>query len=267
MATVFPFDRIPKIPVTVLTALLPIFLKQKSLLNKIASKLEQRVDSLSTSTSCGDAQVTSIKHDLDQLRKVAENLQRVADFVDPLSVALRTAATTANVIVGIQLLIPAVPGVPEGPKTQLLTASAELIQNVAATLNILNTIITGITYASKRVNSVVAVAESKLNSICNDAEVVFNGADTERDILASLYPSEFYSDVNVSGLDIDNRLDEIQRLVDSELNVLDNVNEAPSKVFRGAGPPQNALGTIDDYYIDTVTQQVYGPKTNQNSWT
>ncbi len=267
MATVFPFDRIPKIPLTVLTALLPIFLKQKDLLNKIASKLEQRVESLSASASCGDAQVNAIKQDLDQLRKVAENLQRIADIVEPISVALRTAATTANVIVGIQLAIPAVPGVPEGPKTQLLTASAELIQNVSATLNILNTIVTGILYASNRVNDVVALAESKLNSVCNDSDIIVSDTETLRDRFDALYPSEFYSDFNVSTQDIDDRITEIQRLTESELDVLDNITEAPSRVFRGAGAPANSIGTIDDYYIDTETQRVYGPKPNQNSWT
>jgi hypothetical protein len=47
---------------------------------------------------------------------------------------------------------------------------------------------------------------------------------------------------------------------------MSNLQEAPSKVLLGTGTPSLDLGKIGDYYIDTDTQTVYGPKPTINSW-
>ncbi len=36
-------------------------------------------------------------------------------------------------------------------------------------------------------------------------------------------------------------------------------------VLNGEGPPDNSLGIIGDFYIDTLTQEMYGPK-NSTDW-
>jgi hypothetical protein len=33
-------------------------------------------------------------------------------------------------------------------------------------------------------------------------------------------------------------------------------------ILNGEGPPDNSLGIIGDFYIDTLTQEMYGPKNN-----
>jgi hypothetical protein len=43
---------------------------------------------------------------------------------------------------------------------------------------------------------------------------------------------------------------------------LQNLKEAPSKVISNTQPPTTNVGDIDDYYIDTTNQVIYGPKTD-----
>lgn len=269
MAAVFPFNKISTIPLTVLSALLPAFLKQKESLNNVIGNLQQKISGLSKTASCNDSEISSIKQDLDQIKKLVENIQQLSNLLQPISSGLQTASTIANILIPIQLAIPAVVGVPDGPKEQLLIALADLLQNITVVLNMLNTIVSNINQLNTTVSNVVSDTQEKINSICNDAES--NNNPTNQDALSDPelnleYPSEFYREINVSDEDLQNRIDQIQSLLDEQLNVLDNLIEAPSTVLRGNGLPNNELGKIGDYYIDTNTQTVYGPKSTQNSW-
>ena len=277
MATVFPFNKIPQIPLKILPVLLPVFLKQKKFLNKTIEDLQQKVDGLSKTVTCGDAQILAIKQDLEQLQQLIQNIQRIANLLQPITTGLQTATTIANILIPVSLAIPSVIGVPEGPKEQTISALAELLQNIAVILNILNTIVSTINDINNRVNSIVSIAQAKLDSVCNgDTNIDPNSLPSQVSTtstpgltnprLNTQYPSEFYRDVNVSDEDLQVRIDQIQELLDEQLSVLDNLIESPSSVRRGSGAPAANLGNIGDYYIDTNTQTVYGPKSTQNSW-
>lgn len=277
MATVFPFNKIPQIPLSIISVLIPVFIQQKKILNKLNSDLQQKVDGLSKNATCGDAEINAINNDIEQLKKVAINIQALANLLQPISSGLKTAVTVANILIPIQLAIPAIVGVPEGPKQQLLTALAELISNITVVLNMLNTIVSEISNINNQNQTVISLAESKIKSVCNDPistlasdslQVSSTNLQGIADIqLNSEYPSEFYNDINVSDSDIRDRILQIQELVSEQQNVLQNLIEAPSKVITGTGAPSEELGNIGDYYVDTNTQTVYGPKTSQNSWT
>jgi hypothetical protein len=276
MATVFPFDKIPKIPLKILTVLLPVFLKQKKLLTKIAADIEHKAAGLSKNVSCGDAQIAEIKNDLERLKLVAENIQKITNVLPTVTNSLKTVTTVANVLITIQLAIPAIVGVPEGPKSQLLTALAELTANITIILNVLNTIVSTISNINDIATVAVSFADARLKSICNedldtsasDASEVSTSSSSglTNPQLNSQYPSQFYRDINVSDADLQDRIDTIQTLLDEQLNVMSNLQEAPSKVLLGTGTPSLDLGKIGDYYIDTDTQTVYGPKPTINSW-
>ena len=98
-----------------------------------------------------------------------------------------------------------------------------------------------------------------LNSICSSIE----GDIDYNDLVAT----EFYNDLNVSETDLDDRSDAIEQLLKQQQNLLTSLIEAPSKVYQGEGLPNNNIGKPGDFYIDTKTQQVYGPKMSINSWT
>lgn len=81
-----------------------------------------------------------------------------------------------------------------------------------------------------------------------------------------LVATEFYNELNVSDNDLDFRSDTIEELLRQQQDLLKSLLEAPSKVYQGEGLPNNAIGKVGDYYVDTKTQQTYGPKVSINSW-
>lgn len=82
-----------------------------------------------------------------------------------------------------------------------------------------------------------------------------------------LLDTEFYKDVNVSDFDLDDRAEQIQRMLEQQQNLYKSILEAPSRVYDGAGAPAGSLGKIGDFYVDTQNNVYYGPKMTKDSWT
>jgi len=92
--------------------------------------------------------------------------------------------------------------------------------------------------------------------------------------------SDFYNDANVSESDLIDRAaviqeysEQIQTIDDSitdsieiSKKLAESILEAPAKIFKGNGIPNDDQGKIGDYYIDLDTNIVYGPKLQLNSW-
>ncbi len=79
------------------------------------------------------------------------------------------------------------------------------------------------------------------------------------------FGSEFYTEINVGMDDMLSRLDSIQEIVDSQQDLLTSLQEAPAQSYSGKGGPKADLGKSGDYYLDTTTSVIYGPK-NNNGW-
>ena len=265
MATAFPFNKISKVPLKVLTILLPIITAQQALAKKLASKLEEELDNLSKNAKCNDAQVLALKQKLDALQKTIDNIQQILGFIPPITKSLRIVNTTATIVSTVQLAIPAAPGVPQGPIMQTLNAAVETISNVTSVITTLANIANNVLQIANRLESVIQKAEDKLKSLCATQPPTPSAA-VDLVNLADLYPSEFYQLVNVSQEDIDNRFTEIQRLIDQQLDVISNLNEAPSQIIIGEGSPKSDIGLEGDYYVDSDTENVFGPKPNNTSW-
>lgn len=77
--------------------------------------------------------------------------------------------------------------------------------------------------------------------------------------------TEFYTQTNVSTDDIKQHLDTINNLVESQQSLLTSLQEAPAQSYEGTTAPNEDLGKIGDYYVDTNGKHIYGPKTN-NGW-
>ncbi len=104
----------------------------------------------------------------------------------------------------------------------------------------------------------------KLKSICPKNNGGITDDDTDYN---DFLPTEFYTEFNVSEQDLDFRSDTIEEVLKQQLDLLKSIQEAPSQVIQGAGVPNAVIGKAGDYYIDTQTQQIYGPKPSINSWT
>ena len=283
MATLFPFNQTAKLPGIVINQITPIVTKQLEKFNSITSKIEQRLESFSKNVKCNDAEILDLKNKLNQLKTILDNLNRIQQQLQPLVNRLQLVSRTANTIGGILLAIPAVVGVPEGPKAQTIQTIADLVAGIISVLNVLNILLKIINKVVPKALNIINRAEQSINSLCKDNNASGNNTiastsapqandinDTElsANVLSinGEYPTQFYQTVNVSNSDIKQRVDSINNLIEDELNVLTNLKEAPSKIFYNAGIPASDLGFVGDYYIDTNTQTVYGPKPTINSW-
>jgi len=281
MSSVFPFNQASKLPNIVIKQTKPVIDKQIAKFNKIFDQITQRLASLGKNVKCTDPRVIDLKRKLAKLKRVIDNLNLIVQRLQPVVNTMQTATRIANITAGILVAIPAVPGVPEGPKNQTLQTIADLIAGITAVINVFNIILKIISKLINKANNLINKVERKLASICgndndvnNSVSVIPNSTDTPNGNLSAdgaalnaIYPSEFYSRVNVSDVDLDLRVDEINSLIQDQLTVIQNLVEAPSKVLRGNGMPDTDLGLVGDYYIDNVTQIIYGPKPSQNSWT
>lgn len=263
MATAFPFNKISKVPMRVLAILLPIITAQQTLAKKLGNRIQEDLENLSKNAKCDDAEVLALKQKLEKLQQTIDNLQRLLGFIPTISNSLRTVNTVAQIISSVQLVIPAAPGVPQAPIIQTLNAAVETIANVTAVLTTLSNVANNVLQLANRLEGIIQNINDKIKSLCNTPSAP---SDTVEVNLLDLYPSEFYQLVNVSQEDIDNRLTEIRNLLEEQLDVLTNLNEAPSQILYGSGLPRPSQGQQGDYYVDTDTQNVFGPKPTNTSW-
>lgn len=275
-STVFPYNQIPKIVLTIVPVVVPLILDQRDLVDKIIDRLERKLLGLPKNTKCGDAVVNDLKKELERLKRIAESLQKIADNLPPILTTLQTIATIGQILIGISLAQPTAPGQPTTPPNQKLIALAELLKNIQIILTILQSIAAMLPPISKRLLAITSKTEATIKSICGDELNTSANSDTDVSTtsqnslsdsqLNSNYPSEFYQDINVSNEDLQRRINQIQDLLNQQKDIVENLIESPSKVITGIGVPASNLGNISDYYIDTDTQTIYGPKSTQNSW-
>jgi hypothetical protein len=257
-----------QLPAKIVGTIVPLISTQVNLLSSLANKISIDSLNLDASVICSDPNVKKIKSELQSLQQsiarlnsILNNTNRIANIIQKVALAARAAKL-------LQLAIPAAPGVPTGPVTELINIFSKIIDNCASAVICLTAIISGTQTISNYINSIIADVLTKLGSICNTEifETSVEVADIiEQSNLVGQYPSEFYNVYNVSDDDIDNRFNVISELLENQLNVVDNLIEAPSDVFRGTTAPNTSLGKVDDYYINTTTYQIYGPKT-QAGW-
>jgi hypothetical protein len=259
-----------QIPSTIVARIVPLISDQVNLLSKFADKISSDSLNLETDVICSDPRVKKIKSDLQKLQQEINKLNIIINGTTRISNIIDKVASAANVAKLLQLAIPAAPGVPSGPVTVLINTFTKIVDNCSSAIICLNAVLQGTKIILPLINSSIADVLDKLGSICNSE--VFETSVEVADIVnqsnlrdLNRYPTEFYNTYNVSEDDIFNRFDAISDLLENQLNVVDNLIEAPSDVIRGTVAPTISLGKVDDYYINTTTYQIYGPKT-LNGW-
>jgi hypothetical protein len=267
-----------KLPVVIISKIIPIISKKIETISKLSELISTNVNNLRPDVKCTDPEIVNLKVQLDRFQKLVDQLNSILSQVGNVTNVLRTVATIAKGLSIIQLAIP--PIVPAGPIAFAINTFTKLIDNTSGAVIVLNNVITNINSQFNRINSLIADAVNALSAICHtevfevSAEVAGLINDPSRVTNASgftngsgvttngsQYDSEFYSEINVSDIDIQYRFDLINDLIADELNVLDTLIEAPSDVLIGEIPPKNATGNINSYYIDTTSNIIYGPKT------
>jgi hypothetical protein len=270
MATLFPFNIISSAPTKILKQFLTPVNKQINQVDSLVTDLNSYVSSLSKNASCDDIEIITLKNKLKILLASVESLQQIANVFPQISTALRTLNTAALVVGAAQLAIPSAPGVPQGPIGQSIAAAADAVSSIKACILILQNLIEDINDLLQEVAEAVTDAEDAIANTCktndNTAGAGLTINPVTLDTLEEQYFSEFYRSVNVSDEDLQQRLNTIQDLVDEQLSIRLNLNEAPSRVLTGLGAPAPTLGQPGDYYIDERTQTVFGPKISIDTW-
>ena len=256
------------IPVNLIKQLIPVLMKQVETLSTESEKFINQVLQLPSNISCGDPRVQDAKRKLQSLYDLIDTIKQGLNTINVIVPIIGTVSTVAQTLKIVQLAIPAVPGVPSGPITELINTFDSLSKNAKSSISSLQGMVSAINIQFARINQSLAKAISKLSAICNTETFLvssdINSALQNLDYNETI-PTQFYTELNVSNEDITQRLKLIEELATQQLNILSNLKEAPSKVISGVNTPTNDIGDIGDYYIDTDSQLIYGPKTN-NSW-
>lgn len=252
------------IPVNLIKQLIPVLMKQVDTLSTQSENFCNQVLQLPGNINCNDPRVRAAKIKLQSLNDLIETIKQGLNTINNIVPVIGTISTVAQSLKIVQLAIPAVPGVPTGPVTELINTFDSLGKNAKSSVSSLQGMVSAINIQFARINQSLAKSIRKLSAICN-TEIFDVSADINDALLNLDYtddvPTQFYTELNVSDEDITSRLSLIEQLVTEQLNVLQNLKEAPSQVLSGIETPISDIGDIGDYYIDTDSQLIYGPKT------
>lgn len=254
------------IPANLIQRIIPLLMKQTEQLSKFVSSFTDRIMQLNSKTRCSDPKIKQLKTDLEKILQQINTIKQGLNSINRIVPVITTVATVSKTLKTIQLAIPAVPGVPTGPVTELINTFDNLGTNAKSSTSSLQGLINSINSRLDMINKTMAVGIDKLSSICN-SETLRVTSDIADELSTLNYddiaPTRFYTELNVSEDDIQKRIQLIQDLIEQQLNVLQNLKEAPSKVLSNSQPPTADIGDIDDYYVDTQNQVIYGPKTSE----
>ena len=267
-----------QIPSQIVQQIILLLSKQIDAISNLAEKTSTDCLNLAHNVKCSDPTVKQIKGQLADLQRLIDQLNIIINRTSDIISIINTVATTAFVLKIIQLAIPAVPGVPTGPITELINIFTKLIDNAKSSINSLKGILANIKSQFNRINSLIANSINTIGSICNNesftvtsevASIINNASSIIGNDASSIndqYPTEFYTNINVSDDDINLRFNTISELLENQLDVMTNLVEAPSKVYQASGVPENNLGKLGDYYINLDNQSIYGPKAQADDW-
>ena len=281
MASPFPINQIATPPVLIAARLLPLLNKYIGTLQQLgAVELPNLLENIPTNVTCDDADVRELRNKLESLLNFLEKLN---DLISVLSTVVTVLKILERVGQGtafaLSLTVPVIP-----PAAQnAIIASAKLGQNASTVARILQTSFNRLLAIFPKILRTATQTQRFLNNLCNESDDRVNdflndlsGNDTidvtlvtpptAQEILDQ-YPSTFYTELNVSDEDLNARYQEIVELIDGGFDVINNLVELPTNVLTGQGDPVDTLGTAGDFYIDTQTNQLFGPKPTNGSWT
>jgi len=255
------------IPLDIIKRIIPLIMKQAEQISKFATDLANKTAMVPSNTKCDDPITQELKDQLKQIQEAIETLKQLLNLINTIIPILQNIGTIGTVIKIVQLLIPSVPGVPNGPITEIINTITQLITNIKSAIKTLEGVQKAVDRHSGSSNSNLAKSVNKLGGICNN-EIFDISQEIANEInrlsgLDSGLDSEFYRVVNVSDQDILDRDQLIRDLLQQQEDILSILKEAPSQVINQVGLPNNSIGDIGDYYIDSDTNSVYGPKTSE----
>ena len=263
-----PLDFIPKLPAKGVNVIMQQLDKQTDKLLNDVSVTVKETAKLPNNCKFDDPQVQQIKKNLYQIQIQLQDIQAVLPKIQTSISQIKKMVTVAKgiktAISAAQLSNPVT--APLFIAMQLMAIQDATIVNAIEALNMLETIPETIISKLAILIPPLMGAISKVSAISNNDtnyEIPDFGSTSNTNNTADyndLVPSEFYNEYNVSESDLQGRSDAIEYLLEQQQNLLTSLQEAPSVVYRMPGIPNNSVGKSGDYYIDTDTDTIYGPK-------
>lgn len=231
----------------------------------LVDEMQQKVNNLPDNAQCNDPQVKEIKDLFNELNDTISKMQKIFENAQLVVNILIIIATIAAVAISISLAIVL-------PTNNAIVKSLEVSSYVVTTiLGILGLISLGLNIAVNKINSLSEQLESvleKISNTCSNETFTINTIKRmdNADTFADMTVSEFYRTVNVSESDLQDREQKIQQLLEQQKSLIDNLIEAPSNVISQSGIPNSDIGNQGDYYIDSSTNRIFGPKLSDSEW-
>jgi hypothetical protein len=280
MASPFPINQIATPPVLIAARLLPLLNKYIGTLQQLgAVELPNLLENIPTNVTCDDADVRELRNKLEALLNFLEKINDLIAVLSTVVDVLKILARVGQAVAAANALITPT----NGAAQSVGESNAQLAQNSLTVANILLSIFDRLLALFPTILKSASETQRFLNNLCNESDDRVNdflnnlsGNDTidvtlvtpptAQEILDQ-YPSTFYTELNVSDEDLNARYQEIVELIDGGFDVINNLVELPTNVLTGQGAPVDTLGTAGDFYIDTQTNQLFGPKPTNGSWT
>jgi len=272
MAITPPFDQLTKLPAVGVDIAQQQFNKVvDDLLDESKTVIQDSIK-LPAGIKCDDPIVQKIKKSLVQIQEgiqlVQENLPKIQQIVTGVKTLIGTGIAIKNAIAAAQINDPLT--VKGFIGATALALQDELIANANAAIQPLQAVPQQTLLKLETLIPPLITAIAKLNTVC-DEQTELNIPDLgdgfpEGYDFNDELPSEFYQTKNVSDSDLQQRSDAIQELITQQENLLSSLQEAPSQVYKDAGPPASNLGKLGDFYVDTKDNIPYGPKKSNTNW-
>jgi hypothetical protein len=266
-----------------------------SLLNDTISDVKQNATDVEyllfqlpplSQVTCDDPNIKKLKALLSRLEGSIQNLEGVFSGIPQIATFLQTAATSASAGIPAVLALPSLVLPFPAIAAQTIEQLALIIEKVRDIAGVINLQLSGLSSVIKTVVRSITLSNQLLLKICGAEEINLLGliasinsigdnnafinitiqepvTDTE---ITRRFPSEFYKDVNVPDATINQRIQTIREILLRGSSVLNDLREPLSNILYGTGAPVDGRGNAGDYYIDTNTNTVFGPKPTDNSW-
>jgi hypothetical protein len=279
MASPFPINQIATPPVLIAARLLPLLNKYIGTLQQLGTiQIPSLLENMPSDVTCDDADVRELRNKLETLlnflEKINDLIAVLSTVVDVLKILARVGQAAA---LAATLVTPT-----NGAAQSAGESNAQLAQNSLTVADILLSIFDRLLAIFPTILKSATEAQRFLNNLCNESDDRVNdflnnlsGNDTIEVTLVTpptaaelleQYPSTFYTELNVSDEDLNNRYQEIVELINGGFDVINNLVELPTNVLTGQGAPLDILGTAGDFYINTQNNELFGPKPTNESW-
>ena len=278
-AIVPPLDFIPKLPGKAVAEIMKQLDTQTDRLLEQVNKTVQESVKLPSNVKCDDPRIKNVKRQLNdiqtQITRVSEQIPRIQSTIETVKQVVAVAQGIKTAITIGQLSVPVTAGV--FIANQLIAIQDATIVNAIESLNQFSTIPASLTSKLSTIVPPLTNALKKVSSSCGDdddtnfelpSDLVDEASDANNGFgeFNDLVPTEFYNEENVSESDLQDRSNTIEQLLTQQRDLLTSLQEAPSKVYQQPGVPAGQVGKIGDYYIDTQSSSIYGPKPSLTDW-